>query len=66
MDYVFWIGVLGSLILVVGAGWPIVKERIHPFKSVKNWLFAVGGLMMLLFAILGYLQGGPVFFVFLL
>ncbi len=34
-------------------------------KSTKNWLLAVGGLVMMIYAVLGYLAGGSVFFVFL-
>ncbi len=59
----FYLGVLGSLILVFGAGWPDKKVASH--KSVKNWLFFVGGLLMLVFAILNYLGGGSFFFVIL-
>ena len=65
MDYIFLTGLAGSLVLVTGAAWPIAKEKIVPLKSVKNWLFAIGGLIMLLYAILGYMTGGPIFFVFL-
>jgi len=64
MDYIFLTGILGSLILVTGAAWP-EKAKVKPLKSVKNWLFGVGGLVMLMYAILGYMGGGPVFFVFL-
>lgn len=64
MDYIFYIGVVGSLILVTGAAWPIEKVS-HPVYSKKNWLFVVGGIFMLMFSILGYLNGGPVFFILL-
>lgn len=65
MDYIFWLGIIGSLILVTGAAWPVLKGIKHPAKSAKNWLFAVGGAFMFAFALLGYLGGGPIFFVFL-
>ena len=65
MDYIFLTGIIGSLILVTGAAWPIKKKIKHPAASTKNWLFAIGGLTLLLYAILGYQQGGPIFFVFL-
>lgn len=65
MDYIFWLGIVGSLILVTGAAWPIPKGVKHPVKSAKNWLFAVGGAFMFAYALLGYLEGGPVFFIFL-
>lgn len=64
MDITFLTGLIGSLILVTGAAWPSIKVK-HPTKSTKNWLFAIGGLIMLLFAIMGYLKGGSIFFVFL-
>ena len=63
MDYIFLIGLIGSLILVTGAAWPEGKK--HPVQSIKNWLFVIGGLFMLTYSILGYLNGGSVFFVFL-
>jgi len=65
MDYIFWTGLVGSLVLVTGAAWPEVKDVKYPAKSLKNWLFAIGGFIMLLYAIFGYQQGGPIFFVML-
>lgn len=59
----FLTGLIGSLILVTGAAWPESKGIKHPVQSLKNWLFAIGGFIMLLYAILGYQQGGPIFFV---
>ncbi len=64
MNYNFYIGVIGSLILVTGAAWPIVKVK-HPVYSMKNWLFVAGNILMFIFALLGYLSGGPIFFIFL-
>jgi hypothetical protein len=67
MDYVFLAGLAGSIVLITGAAWP-EKTRTRPappVKSFKNWLFAVGGLIMTLYSVLGYLAGGSVFFVFL-
>ena len=65
MDYIFFTGLLGSLVLVTGAAWPESKKSVKPIKSVKDWLFAFGGVLMLFYAILGYNVGGSVFFVFL-
>ena len=65
MDFKFILGLIGSIILVTGAAWPESKAPKHPAQSIKNWLFAIGGFIMLVYAILGYLQGGAVFFVFL-
>lgn len=58
-------GIIGSLFLVLGAAWPESKDVKHPRKSVKNWLFMVGCLIMLLYSTLGYLEGSPIFFLFL-
>lgn len=65
MDYIFLAGLVGSLVLVTGAGWPETKDVTHPTKSLKNWFFAIGGFIMLLYAIFSYQQGGPIFFVIL-
>lgn len=61
----FLTGLLGSLVLVTGAAWPETKADVHPTKSIKNWLFAVGGVLMFLYSYLGYQDGGPIFFVIL-
>ncbi len=61
----FLTGLAGSLILVAGAAWPESKTVKAPVKSIKNWLFAIGALAMLIYAILGYQQGGQIFFVIL-
>lgn len=63
-DAVFAIGLGGSLVLIAGAAWP-VHAVSHPAKSVKNWLFAIGGMVMLAYALLNYKEGGPIFFVML-
>jgi hypothetical protein len=65
MNYVFLTGLMGSLILVVGAAWPQSKNIRRPTRSFKNWLFAIGGFIMLLFAVFGYQQGGSIFFIIL-
>lgn len=64
MTLSFVIGLVGSLVLVTGAAWPIETTKV-PYKSVKNRLFAIWWLIMLLYAVLGYVSGWPVFFVFL-
>jgi len=64
MTLPFIFGLVGSLILVSGAAYPVKKFK-HPIKSTKNWLFALGGFLMLIYSILNYLEGGPVFFIFL-
>lgn len=65
MDYIFLTGLLGSIILVLGAAWPESKKIKNPLKSVKNWLLGSGGVVMLLYAVFGYMQGGAIFFIFL-
>lgn len=65
MDIAFITGLIGSLILVTGAAWPESRDVRHPMRSPKNWLFTVGGAFMFLYAMLGYLDGGSVFFVLL-
>lgn len=65
MNYIFLTGLLGSLVLITGAAWPDIKDVQHPTKSLKNWLFAIGGLIMFFYAFMGYQQGGPIFFVIL-
>lgn len=65
IDYVLLTGLAGSLILAAGAAWPEIKDIKHPAKSSKNWLFAIGGFIMLLYTIFNYRQGGPIFFLIL-
>ena len=65
MDYIFYTGLFGSLVLVTGAAWPPPKKKKHPTKALKNWLLASGCLIMLAYSILGYREGGPIFFIFL-
>src|SRR5690606_25771984 len=60
----FFIGLTGAIILVLGAAYPIKPVR-HPTQSFNNWLFAIGGAFMFTYALLNYLNGGPIFFVFL-
>src|SRR3990167_4863617 len=66
IPYIFLTGFLGSITLVTGAAWPEPTRSLHPIRTIKNWLFAIGGFIMLLFyAILGYHGGGSIFFIFL-
>lgn len=64
-DYIFLTGLVGSLVLVTGSAWPEGKDFKHPIKSTKNWLFTIGTLVMFIYALFGYLNDGPVFFLFL-
>jgi len=62
----FFLGLLGSIILVTGAAWSEGKDLNCPMKSVKNWLFAIGACVMVVYSLLNYLTGtGSIFFVFL-
>lgn len=53
----FLTGLIASLILVLGSAWPANK--------IKDRFFLVGNFGMLAYAILGYLSGSPIFYVFL-
>lgn len=64
MDTIFLTGLIGSLFLVTGAAWKNPKKNQHPAKSIKNILFAIGNILMLIFAVFGYLEGSPIFFIF--
>ena len=64
MELSFITGIVGSIILLIGAAWPIEKTN-DPTKSVKNWLFAIGSFIMLLYAVLGYFTGWLMFFIVL-
>ena|SRR3989338_2970587 len=65
MDLSFLVGLVGSIILVTGAAWPDAKKPGHPARSLKNWLFTAGSACMFVYAVLGFLSGGSIFFVFL-
>ncbi len=55
-------GIVGSIVLLIGAAWPLEKTTV-PTKSVKNWLFASGSFIMLLYALFGYfLDGASIFY----
>lgn len=64
MDYIFYIGLFGSIVLVTGSAWP-EKKGMVPFKSLKNWFLSLGAVFMFIYSYLGYLSGGSIFFVFL-
>ncbi|OGJ60299.1 hypothetical protein A2635_00980 [Candidatus Peribacteria bacterium RIFCSPHIGHO2_01_FULL_51_9] len=64
MNTSFAVGLLGALILVIGAAWPERPVR-HPTLAIKNWLFAVGNLCMFAYALLNWVSGGSIFFVIL-
>ena len=64
MTPTFLLGLLGSLILVIGSALPDRRTK-HPYQSSKNWCFALGAGVMATYSTLNYLAGGPVFFIFL-
>lgn len=64
MNSTFFVGLGGSLILVLGAALPD-RPVLHPIQSSKNWCFAIGALVMLVYSMLNYVAGAPVFFIFL-
>jgi len=57
MDIRMIIGLVGSVVLVTGVA-TTNQQR-------KNTLFAIGNACMFAYALLGYLGGGPIFFVIL-
>ncbi len=64
IDPLFLTGILGSIILIIGAAWPVAMTG-HPAMSRKNQLFAVGNVCMFAYAILRYFDGGSFFFILL-
>lgn len=59
MDLATVIGIIGWVLLVIGAAYPREKVVANA-KSVKNWLFSIGSWLLLVYALMGYLAGGPV------
>ncbi len=65
IDFTFLTGVIGAILIVLGSALPEKRERKEPHKSIKSWLFSIGTLVLLLYAVLNYFEGGPIFFIFL-
>ena len=65
MSPVFWIGIVGSIILLTWAARPGEKWLKSPIQSIKNWLFAIWGVIMLVYAILWFMTWWSIFFVLL-
>lgn len=65
MDYILLTGIIGSIILVIGAAWKDGGEPTKPTASIKNWLFAVGAVVMLIYSLMRYFDEGGIFFVIL-
>ena len=64
-DLILGLGVLGGIVLVLGAMYPAKKVKI-PRNSIKNQLFAVGAVVLFSYALLNYLYGsGTLFFAIL-
>ncbi len=61
MNLITLLGIIGGTVLVLGAAWP-VKTVSHPIKSTKNWLYALGALILTVFAYLDYTYNGAPFF----
>lgn len=64
MDLSLLIGIVGWIILILGAAYPIEKTKI-PEKSKKNWIFATWSFLMLIYAALWYFNGWEILFLFL-
>ena len=56
MNMIFLIGAWGGLVTVLGAAFP--EEKVtHPIYSTKNWLLAIGALILLTYSLLNYFFG---------
>lgn len=64
MTPLFLLGIAASLVLVLGAALPDTTVK-HAVQSRKDWCFLLGGAGILLYAILNWMNGAPIFFVFL-
>lgn len=64
MQTPFIVGFIGSIILVLGAAWPVALSG-HPAHSRKNQLFFLGNVFMSAYAIMNYFEGGSFFFILL-
>lgn len=65
MNYILLTGIWGGLVCVLGAAYPEEKVK-SPLHSTKNWLLAVGALILTGYALLNYFfASGSVFFVLL-
>ena len=49
----------------MGAAWPEKKLITRPTQSTKNWLFVVGNVLIMLYVVMIYLEGGSIFFLLL-
>ena len=65
MNYISLTGIIGSVILVIGAAWPEPKNTKPPLKIIKNWLFTIGSTILLFYSIFNYQNGGQFFFILL-
>ncbi len=64
MTPVFLLGLGSSLVLVTGAALPDTETE-RAAQSPKDWCFALGALGLLIYSVLNYMNGAPVFFIFL-
>lgn len=65
MDYILLTGIWGGLVTVCGAAYP--EEKVsRSLYSVKNWLLAIGALILTGYACLNYFFGSGSFFFVLL
>ena len=64
MNTTFIVGIVGSIILVIGAALPS-KTVSNPVRLPKNWFFVFGNISMFTYSYLNFLAGGSIFFIFL-
>ena len=65
MDIASSTGIVGAVILLIGAAWPIGNVKKES-QSIKNWIFIAGNALMFAYALLNYYLGQGVFFFILL
>jgi hypothetical protein len=66
MDFPFITWILWAIVLLIGAAYPEEKSVKRPTKSIKNRLFGIWWIIMLIYAILWYIIfWGSIFFIIL-
>jgi hypothetical protein len=65
MNFTFLIGIVWSIALIIWAAYPDSWKNKNPTKSIKNQLFTLWSVVMLIFSILWYLQWWDILFILL-
>jgi len=61
MNSISLLGILGGILLVIGASLPL-QTVSHPIRSAKNWLYVIGTFILMIFSYLDYKYNGAPFF----